>query len=245
MGRFRECGILKKTGGFVFSEIEKEYKKGLQQKRFLTYYWPFAVVIVVIAVILDFVFNFNRWLVYCCAVVALLAAVIGFFARESRQASRSFQAVRDGRGMLAKMKAYFAADDERRLANLIDDLAQHHICTKDDIALALDYYQKRLPDNSRPNLLSWVLTAMITLVSIVVVAYDDSIGAINVAKLVPIMISAFMATLIILTPFIIAKIISAIISSSRNKVETILVEDLAYIYINYERYRRQLEEAKK
>lgn len=225
----------------MFSEIEKEYKKALQQKRFLAYYWPCAIVVIAIAVTLDFALNLNRYLVYGCAVLALLILVGVFFARDLQLASRSFRTVREAKGLAAKRAAYFAADDERRRDNLAIDLARHRINTKDDLALTLHYYQDRLPENTRPNLLSWILTAVITLVSIVVVAYDDSIGSINLRKLVPIFFSALVVAATILTPFIIARIISAIISNSRSKVETILVEDLAYIYVNYEKYRHRLE----
>ena len=225
----------------MFSEIEKEYRKGLQEKRFVMYYWPYAIIITVIAIILDFGLKYNRWLVYGGAVTALLVLVLIFFARESRQASRSFQTVRESKGNRAKATAYFAADDQRRRKNLVADLAQHHIQTKDDIELALNYYQARLPGNTKPNLLSWIITAIITLVSVVIVAYDDTIGTIDLHKLVPILISAITAAAIILTPFIIAKIISTLISSSRTRVETILVEDLAYIYVNYEHYQQQLK----
>lgn len=225
----------------MFSEIEKQYKKGLQQRRFLAYYWPWAILIVATAILLDFGLGYNRWLVYGCAVLTLLILVLIFFMRDLHRASRSFHTVRDSKGITAKKSAYFAADDERRISMLADDLARHHINTKDDLALTLSYYQGRLPENTRPNLLSWILTAVITLVSIVVVAYDDSIGTINLRKLIPIFFSTVTVAAIILTPFIIARIISALISNSRSKVETILVEDLAYIYVNYEKYRHQLE----
>lgn len=134
----------------------------------------------------------------------------------------------------------FVADDRRHLENLLDDLARHKIQTKDDINLTLNFFQSRLPGNAKPNLIGWVLTAVIALPSIVIVAYDDLIGTINLHKLIPIFASTRVVALIILTPFIIVKIISAAMSISRNKVDTSLVEDLAYIYVHFDEYQAKL-----
>lgn len=134
----------------------------------------------------------------------------------------------------------FVADDRRHLENLLDDLARHKIQTKDDINLTLNFFQSRLPGNAKPNLIGWVLTAVIALPSIVIVAYDDLIGTINLHKLIPIFASTRVVALIILMPFIIVKIISAVMSISRNKVDTSLVEDLAYIYVHFDEYQAKL-----
>lgn len=55
--------------------------------------------------------------------------------------------------------------------------------------------------------------------------------------------STAVVALIILTPVIIAKIISTAMSISRNKIDSSLVEDLAYIYVHFEKYQTRLSEA--
>lgn len=74
-----------------------------------------------------------------------------------------------------------------------------------------------------------------------VVAYDDGTGAVELAKLVNILAPTFGITLLLLTPFLLAKLISYAIDNSRTKVDTSLVEDLAYIYVNFDRFRERLE----
>ncbi len=225
----------------MFSDIEKEYKKGLQEKRFFAFYWPRVFLVVILALCLDFLLNINRWIVYGLLVAVLLLLILFFFARDFYRANKNLAAVRQNKGAVAKMRAYFDADDIVRINNLVLDLARHDIRTKRDLELTLDYFQTRLPANTRPNLFEWVLTALITFSSIVVVTYDDTIGAISVQKLISTVGSTLVVALIILTPLILAKIISTSISSSRNKVDTILVEDLAYIYIHFEDYQKTLE----
>ncbi len=224
----------------MFSEIEREYKKGLQQKRFLAYYWPCATVVVVLAIVFALVFSSLRWIVYGCAVILFCALVVVFFILEYHYAGKLFRSVRNSKSFSTKLAAYYAADDKRRIDNLIDDLAQHQIRTKDDLYLTLHYFESRLPRDVKPNLLGWVLTAVITLSSIVIVAYDSSIDTINLHKLFPIFASTLVVTLIILTPVIIAKIISTTMSISRNQIDSSLVEDLAYIYVHFEEYQAKL-----
>lgn len=224
----------------MFSDIEKQYKKGLQERRFVAFYWPKAIIIVILAVLIDVLFHLDRWLVYGCTVVILLALVVFFFVRDFRRASQSISEIRQAKGLSAKLGTYIDADDAIRVNNLLADLAQHGLRTKRDLEIALDYFQTRLPASTKPNFLEWALTAVITLSSIIIVTYDDAVGTIDTHKLISALGSTLLVALVFLTPFIIAKIISALISSSRNKVDTALVEDLAYIYVHFDKFSDKL-----
>lgn len=227
----------------MLSEIEKEYRKGLQERRFNAYYWPRAALVVFAAILGALIFNSHYWWIYGIAVVLLLAFVVIFFLKDIRVASKEYESVRASKGMVAKLQAYFAADDAMRLDNLIKDLARNQIRTKDELRLTLDYFQNRLPGNSRPNILEWVITTVITLSSIIIVTYDDEMGDINLPKLLSAFGSTVIVALVFLTPIMIFKIIAVSISKSRNKLDTILVEDLAYIYVNFDKFERQLQKA--
>lgn len=225
----------------MFSDIEREYKKALQQNRFFAYYWPKVILVVIIAVICDLALGVNRWMVYGCLVLLLVVLVGLFFVREFYVAHRTIKQVHESKGIIAKVQAYIAADDALRIRNLAIDLAHHGIHTKADLELALGYYQSCLPGNSRPNLLEWVLTAAVAVSSVIIVAYDDAMGTIDTKKLISVFGSTLAVALIILTPFIIAKLISASISRSRNKIDTSIVEDLSYICVHFEQFRPILE----
>lgn len=224
----------------MFSEIEREYKKGLQQKRFIAYYWPCAALVVVLAIVFALVFSSLRWLIYGCAVIVFCMLAVAFLVWDYHHAGKLFRSVRLSKTISAKLAAYYLADDKHRIDNLVNDLARHQIQTKDELLLTLKYFQSRLPSDTKPNLLGWALTAVITLSSIVIVAYDGSIGTINLHKLIPIFGSTLVVALLILTPVIIAKIISTTMSISRNKIDSSLVEDLAYIYVHFDQYRERL-----
>ncbi len=225
----------------MFNEIEKEYKKGLQQRRFFRYYWPRAIILVIITLALDFGLKVNRWLIYGGMVILLIALVIVFFVRDYRRGVRQVgsEKVRS----TARKKRYkllLKYDDEIRINNLIEDLRKHNLTTRSDIEMAMNYFERNRPVNSKPNLLEWTLSIAVALSSIIILAYDEETGMIDTGKF----ISTFGSTLVIaqvfLTPAIVAKIISASIAARRTKVDDFLVEDLAFLYVNYEAFRKRL-----
>ena len=137
--------------------------------------------------------------------------------------------------------ATITADDRRRLDNLISDLCRHHLHTRSDLLLALQYYERRQRTEVQTSVLEWVLTAAVAILSLVVVAYDDGSRTIDLEKLVTVLAPTFGITLLLLTPFLLAKLISYAIDNSRTKADTSLVEDLAYIYVNFDHFRERLE----
>lgn len=224
----------------MFDDIEREYKKDLQGKRFVTYYWPRALAVILVAVLLDLVLGKHRWLVYGFAVLLFVVFAAIFFLKEYYHAHRTMESVRQGKSLTTKMTAYFKVDDTKRIEKLVADLRHHNLHTKSDVKLTLDYFQSRLPVNSRPNLSEWIFTTVIALSSIVIITYDNSINTISLHKLFAVFAPSVAVALIILTPFILAKLILAGISKSHNKIDTSLVQDLAYIYVHFEKYEKKL-----
>ena len=99
----------------MFSEIEKEYKKGLQERRFFRYYWPRAIILIAIALALDFGININRWLVYGVMVVLLIFFIIMFFVRDYQRGVRNVGAEKVRQTSRNKrFKLLMKADDEIR-----------------------------------------------------------------------------------------------------------------------------------
>ena len=216
----------------MFDNIEREYKKGLQAKRFTNYYWPRVIVIIVAAILLTLSLNNYRWLIYGCAVVIFALIVALFFLKEYRRMRKNYT---------NNPASYTKADNSKRIENLVSDLERHNLHTKSDIKLALDYFESRMPVNTRPRLLDWIFTTVIALVSIVILTYDNTINTINLHRLVAVFAPSLVVALIILTPFIIARLIYTGIARAHNKLDTSLVQDLAYIYVNFKKYQKQLE----
>lgn len=226
----------------LFSEIEKEYKKGLQERRFFAYYWPRAIIVVALALAADLGFGLNRWIVYGIMVLFLLIFVFMFFMRDFRHGLQKVEPEKLRKtSRRHQLKVILKTEDEIRINNLVADLSRHNLHTKSDLELAINYFERNRPVASKPNLLEWTLSIAVALSSIVLLAYDTETGVINVQKLIPVLGSTLTIALFVLTPAIIAKFISARIASARTKVDSFLTEDLAFIYVNYDQFKSQLE----
>lgn len=229
----------------MFSEIEKEYRKSVQERRYWAYYIKWAVPITGIALILSILFHHLYWVIYSIMTVFLLSLVIVFIVREIRTSDEIARVVRRKKGVVAKLQSYFETDDVMRVNNLVTNLAKHDIRTKEDLKLAIEYYESRLPMNTKPNLMDWILTTIVTVASVALVAYDEATSTIDVQKFLNVFISALIVAVICITPILVFKIVRYALSRFRNRVDTILVEDLAEIYVNFEGYEERFEKDRK
>lgn len=228
----------------MFSEIEKEYRKSVQERRYWAYYIKWAVPITVVAAVLSLVFRHLYGVILFVTTVLLVGILITFIVHDIKATEEMVRAVRRKRGVIAKLQSYFETDDAMRVNNLVTNLAKHDIRTKEDLKLAIEYYESRLPMNTKPNLMDWILTTIVTVASVALVAYDEATSTIDVQKFLNVFISALIVAAICITPILVFKIVRYALSRFRNRVDTILVEDLAEIYVNFEGYGERFEKAK-
>lgn len=228
----------------MFSEIEKEYRKSVQERRYWAYYIKWAVPITVVAAVLSLAFRHLYGVILFVTTVLLVGILITFIVRDIKATEEMARAVRRKRGIVAKLQSYFETDDVMRVNNLMANLAKHDIRTKEDLKLAIEYYESRLPMNTKPNLMDWILTTIVTVASVAIVAYDEATSTIDVQKFLNVFSSALIVAAICITPILVFKIVRYALSRFQNRVDTILVEDLAEIYVNFERYEERFEKAK-
>lgn len=221
----------------MFDAIEKSYYKDLSEKRFWRFYIWRAVVLVVVALVLVYYFHWNNWMVSAGLGVILIGLVFYFFWREIHRAVD-----KTGKHTLReKLILYHDNEEYARLNNLLLILHKNRIRTKDDLKLILTHFENRQPTPTKPNILEWVVSVMVALVSVVVIAYNESTRSIDIGKLTTILITTASFALVVLMPVIIIAIARATAQTRRAKTDYILIEDLSYIIINFEKYSSQLE----
>lgn len=222
----------------MFSEIEKEYQRGLPEKRFIKYYCWRVVPIVLIAFLVIAILGFDSHLVAIVAGVLLLLLALWFIIRDIRTTMGKHANKKSFSSLLV---AYLKNDDNVRLGNLILDLKKHHICTKDDLKLALEYFEKRQPVSTKPSLLEWTLSVVIALAPVIILAYDDATQTIDRTKLLAVLVPTMEVTLSVIMPIIVIKAITAHATKSRAKTDALLMEDLAFLYVNFDQYKDNLK----
>lgn len=228
----------------MFSEIEEEYRKDVQERRYLSYYIRRAIPITILALVLNGLFRQWYIVIYLVTVAILVGLGIVFIVRDLREIDKNTKMVRRRKGIIVKLKSYFEADDTIRVNKLVASLARRNIKTKEDLEITIDYFKSRLPINTKPNLLDWVLTTVLTVASVAIVAYDETTSTVNIQRFTNVFISALIVAMLCFTPVLIFKVVRYLMSRFRNRVDTTLVEDLVYIYINFEKYRVELEAKK-
>lgn len=220
----------------MFSEIEKEYKKGLPELRFRAYYARLAIPLMVAAYLASKAFNINSWLTAAIMGVLLLMFVIMYLIKDIRSLSKYEKGMK-----LSKWLAnYNQADEKRRLDSLIVSLRKNHLNTKDDIKLALDHFEQRVPAPSHPSILEIILSVSVALMSVTTLAYDEENRAIDFTKFWNILWPTLSVIFIVMVPVVIIAALVKKLIFSHTKIEVILVEDLAYIYVNYDQFGREL-----
>ncbi len=222
----------------MFTEIERAYRKGLRERRFSVYYWPKALVIIVLTVVLVYGLGFQNWVVYTLSAAILLGFAIYFLVNDIHEILGS----RPDLSPYAKLRTYFFEDDQVRIGNLLIDLHEHGLTEKNDLKLAIDYFERRRPVLTRPSLLEWVLSAIVALASLIIIVYDESTGVIDNEKLFTVLRATFELSLVVVLPILVVRLFMAYTDAARRKLDSILVEDLAYLYVNFEEYRAELLE---
>lgn len=233
--------MLKEIGGNMFDEIEKEYRKGVQERRYLTYYVRRAIPITLIAIVLSLVFRKLYLVIYILTIMVLIGLAVVFFVRDVQAMDETPKAIRRKKDVKARLKNYFEVDNVRRVDGLVGVLRQHGVTTQEDLKIALDYYESQLPVATKPNLVNWILTTLVAVASIAIVTYDEATSTIDVRKFLSIFVSALVVAVMCVTPVLVFKVARYSMTRFRNRVDTILIEDLAYIYINFEKYRGKLK----
>ncbi len=220
----------------MFSDIEKAYRSGLLETRFRKHYFLRAVVAVALGISAVIFLHWNNWLVAGVVGLVLIGCLVRFVAKDMRQTIGKMP----GQTLREKLIFYFEHDDRTRLETLASALKAKHIQTKDELSLVIKHFQNQQPVESKPNTLEWVISILIALISVVVLAYDESAKTIDVEKLLTVTIVTLSYAIIILAPIIVAALVHNWLQTHRAKVDLILIEDLSYIYVNFETFEDQL-----
>lgn len=222
----------------MFSEIEKDYRKGLQEARFWRFYGWRSLVAIVLAMVVIFVLGVSSWLAAGCLSVILVGLVAWFFWKDTKIVlGKRVQR----KSVVERLVEYFREDDKLRVKNLLVDLKRHGVQTREEIKIALDYYERKQPVQTKTGILEWVLSIAVALVSIVVVAYDEASATVDMEKLFNILKPTLGLIVAIIVPIVVAKMVVSFLAVPRAKLDSILVEDLAIIYMQYDKFEDKLK----
>ena len=219
----------------MFKNIEKNYKKNLRESKFNKYYWTIALTLMFISLVFKMPNNIKAYFIY----ISLFILVIIYFGVDFVKITKNYT-INKKTTFLTKFKIYIKEVENQNINNLILLLKQYNFKTKNDLKMAIDYYNSEKPIKVESNYLGWIVSIALTLSSFIEIAYNTETQAIDTAKISVILgstagiIIVFLISIIFLNFFINSVVIS------KKRLHSNLSEDLTYIYLNFDKYKNQL-----
>lgn len=219
----------------MFKDIEKNYKKNLRETKFNKFYWITSFLLILGSSLLQISDNIKPYFIY----TLLFIFVIGYFIINYIKTMKNVN-IKKKINIIEKLKIYSSEVEKQNINNIILLLKQYNFKTKNDLKLAIDYYNSEKPIKVESNYLGWIVSISLTLSSFIEIAYNTETQAIDTTKISVILGSALGIIIGFLIPIIIFKIIINKSFTSKKTIRSNLSDDLSYIYLNFDKYKNQL-----
>lgn len=219
----------------MFKDIEKNYKKNLRETKFNKFYWITSFLLILGSSLLQISDNIKPYFIY----TLLFIFVIGYFIINYIKTMKNVN-IKKKINIIEKLKIYSSEVEKQNFNNIILLLKQYNFKTKNDLKLAIDYYNSEKPIKVESDYLGWIVSISLTLSSFIEIAYNTETKVIDTTKISVILGSALGIIIGFLIPIIIFKIIINKSFTSKKTVRSNLSDDLSYIYLNFDKYKNQL-----
>lgn len=219
----------------MFKDIEKNYKKNLRETKFNKFYWITSFLLILGSSLLQISDNIKPYFIY----TLLFIFVIGYFIINYIKTMKNVN-IKKKINIIEKLKIYSSEVEKQNINNIILLLKQYNFKTKNDLKLAIDYYNSEKPIKVESDYLGWIVSISLTLSSFIEIAYNTETQAIDTTKISVILGSALGIIIGFLIPIIIFKIIINKSFTSKKTIRSNLSDDLSYIYLNFDKYKNQL-----
>lgn len=219
----------------MFKDIEKNYKKNLRETKFNKFYWITSFLLILGSSLLQISDNIKPYFIY----TLLFIFVIGYFIINYIKTMKNVN-IKKKINIIEKLKIYSSEVEKQNINNIILLLKQYNFKTKNDLKLAIDYYNSEKPIKVESDYLGWIVSISLTLSCFIEIAYNTETQAIDTTKISVILGSALGIIIGFLIPIIIFKIIINKSFTSKKTIRSNLSDDLSYIYLNFDKYKNQL-----
>ena len=219
----------------MFKDIEKNYKKNLRETKFNKFYRITSFLLILGSSLLQISDNIKPYFIY----TLLFIFVIGYFIINYIKTMKNVN-IKKKINIIEKLKIYSNEVEKQNFNNIILLLKQYNFKTKNDLKLAIDYYNSEKPIKVESDYLGWIVSISLTLSSFIEIAYNTETQAIDTTKISVILGSALGIIIGFLIPIIIFKIIINKSFTSKKTIRSNLSDDLSYIYLNFDKYKNQL-----
>lgn len=220
----------------MYKIIEKNYKKNNPENKFSNYYWKWARIVIFCAMI-GFSVGISNWILL--PLVALTMIIIVFKYEYNNYKKYDIQNDKNDT-FFKKYKEYLCRESEESIENLVKTLSIQNINTKSEILLVINYYNKKIPIETKESVWKEIASFAITLASFIVIFVNEENKTIDYDKMIIVIGSVFGIILVIISLYFILKMLIGIIKPNESFYAD-LAEKLAIIYVNYDKYKYKLK----
>ncbi len=219
----------------MFKDIEKNYKKNLNETKFNKFYWTTSILLILSSSLLKIADNYKPYFVY----VLLFICVVGYFIVDYIKIMKIIN-IKKKINFIDKLKIYSNEVKKQNFNKIIQLLKQYNFKTKNDLKLAIDYFNSEKPIKIESDYLGWIVSISLTLSSFIEIAYNNETQTIDTTKISVILGSTLGIMIGFLISIITLKLIINNLFISKKTIRSNLSDDLSYIYLNFNKYKNQL-----
>lgn len=222
----------------MYEIIEKEFKKNNPYKKYRMICWIYFFTIYIISLAIHLIFDINSWIL-CIIMYFVLALSIYTYVKN--ELKTFFGKEKFKKNSLKKLLYGYVQNLNMITSDrLVKTLKENNINSKDKIKILINYYNRKEPVNIKTSVAQLITNFFITIASIVVIAYNDVTGIIETNRFINVI--SFTIFIVVITGVLTLaiKLIFRSIFFPKEYFNSSLLEELTYIYINYEEYEAKL-----
>ncbi len=225
----------------MFYSFEKKYKDTLSEVKFNRVYLISSAIILFIGYILikifpDFMYTKIK---YIYSFGSIIAVVILYFIIDFIKVVNKLN-INKKEKLATKFTEYREFKKCKPLNDLLRLLNEYNFKTKDDLKLVIDYYNSKQSIKIESSPLSLIVSVLISLSTLVSIAYDDQSKSLSSEKAATVIGTTIGYGLIFILIAGMGYFIINYLLFSNKRLYSTLSEELSYIYVNYGKYKKQL-----
>ncbi len=221
----------------MYEIIEKNFKKNNPYKKYEKGYWAYYFILVVIFNLLNIIFKINNWLLAFITFLIFLISIFIFIYCTIKKSygNKKFKK----HGFIKLLKVSVQNLNSKITDSLIATLKKNNINSKDKIRVLIDYYIKKEPASAKASFTSIIADLFVTIASIVVIAYNGVTNRLNTDIIVNVLYYSFIITMMMALFTFTVKYIFRGIFPEKEYYNSTLLDELTYIYMNFEKYENK------
>lgn len=153
-----------------------------KERNFNIYYWFNALSITLIASLISKIFNDFDKFKYYFIYISFFILILVYFYIDFKNTIKCLT-IKKKEKKTNILKLYVTQNKKNHINNLLKILTNHNFRTKNDLKLAIDYYNRKQPIQVESSFLAWIVSTALTLSSFVEIAYDSETKSIDYQKI--------------------------------------------------------------